>query len=160
MKNSALALLTALGVVCVVATWVEAQRRDLSNLPPGVKPKVPLVIAVGCANHASDGSWMLINATQGQVSAIMHADPVEREDAKKLPLGANRYRLIGTAEFASVDELLKQGQRSQFTTKETANTNGQLQDGHKIGVKALLIEGPNERRLNLVSVWSIADTCK
>ena len=154
LKTHGFALLITLAAAYRLGARAGAQRPDLS------KPKVPIVIVVGCASRGPDGTWMLTNASDGKVSAIVHTDAKEIEDARKIPLGTNRYRLIGTAEFASVDELVNQGQRGQFTRKETANTTGQLQNGHKVSVKALLITAPNERRLNLLSVQSIADTCK
>ena len=110
------------------------------------KPQVPLVMVVGCASRAGDGAWMLTNASEPRVSSIGHADASEVEAATRVPLGNGRYRLIGTAEFASVDELLHQGQRALFTSREGANASGQLVDGHKVSVKALLIAAPNERR--------------
>jgi hypothetical protein len=123
------------------------------------KPQVPLVMVVGCASRAGDGAWMLTNASEPKTSSIVHADASEVEAATRVPLGNSRYRLIGTAEFASVDELLEQGQRALFTSRESANATEQLMDGHKVSVKALLITAPNERRLNLLSVQSVADAC-
>ena len=123
------------------------------------KPQVPLVMVVGCASRAGDGAWRLTNASEPRVSSIVHADASEVEAATRVPLGNSRYRLIGTAEFASVDELLEQGQRALFTSKESANASGQLMDGHKVSVKALLITASDERRLNLLSVQSIGDAC-
>jgi hypothetical protein len=41
-----------------------------------------------------------------------------------------------------------------------ANATGQLQHGRKLFVKGLLIAAPNEKRLNLVAVQQLADTCK
>ncbi|MGH6693046.1 MAG: hypothetical protein ACREF4_20450, partial [Gammaproteobacteria bacterium] len=58
------------------------------------------------------------------------------------------------------EELLKRGQRAEFTRPEVANATGQLQDGRKLVVKGLLITAPNEKRLNLVSVQQLADTCQ
>jgi hypothetical protein len=123
------------------------------------KPQVPLVMVVGCASRAGDGAWMLTNASEPKTSSIVHADASEVEAATRVPLGNSRYRLIGTAEFASVDELLEQGQRALFTSREIANATEQLMDGHKVSVKALLITAPNERRLNLLSVQSVGDAC-
>jgi hypothetical protein len=68
--------------------------------------------------------------------------------------------MIGTADFVSADELLAEGQRRLFTTRETANVTGQLQAGRKLAVKALLIRAEDEDRLNVLTVQSIADTCQ
>jgi hypothetical protein len=137
----------------VVAGGAAGRQQDAA------KPRAPLVMVVGCASRAGDGAWMLTNASEPRVSPIVHADAGEVEAATRVPLGNSRYRLIGTAEFASVDELLVQGQRALFTSRERANASGQLVDGHKVSVKALLIAAPNERRLNLLSVQSIGDAC-
>jgi hypothetical protein len=123
------------------------------------KPQVPLVIVVGCAARAGNGGWMLTNASEPKESSIVHADATEVEAMARMPLGNRRYRLIGIAEFTSIDELLEQGQRALFTSRESANASGQLMDGHKVSVKALLITALNERRLNLLSVQSVGDTC-
>jgi hypothetical protein len=136
-----------------VAVVAAGRQRDVAT------PQVPLVIVVGCASRAGNGGWMLTNASEPRVSSIVHADASELEAATRMPLGSSRYRLIGTAEFASVDELLQQGQRALFTSRESANASGQLADGHKVSVKALLIDARNERRLNLLSVQSVGDTC-
>ena len=58
-----------------------------------------------------------------------------------------------------MDGDLEQGQRALFTSRESANASGQLMNGHKVSVKALLITASDERRLNLLSVQSIGDAC-
>ena len=150
----------ALGVLALVACGLTAgvlaqqQEGDLS------KPKVPLVTVVGCAARTADGTWMLTNATDGIESKVLFMSAKEIEEAKGRALGNNRYRLLGTPEFLTKEELLKQGQRKEFTRPEVANATGQLQDGRKLVVKGLLIIAPSEKRLNLVSVQYLADTCK
>ena len=124
------------------------------------KPKVPLVIVVGCASRTAEGTWMLTNATDGIESKVLFMSAKDIEDAKKKVLGNNRYKLLGTAEFVTKEELLKNEKRAEFTRPEVANATGQLQDGRKLIVKGLLITAPNEKRLNLVSVQQLADTCK
>lgn len=131
------------------------QQPDLS------KPAVPIVSAIGCASRSEDGSrWLLTRATDASVSTTAYTSRKEIEDAKAKPLGTAQYRLIGTTEFLSPDELLKQGDRAAFTKPETANATGQLQDGRKIVVKGLLITGGGEKRINLLSVQRLADTCQ
>jgi len=103
---------------------------------------------------------MLTNATDGIESKVLFMSGKEIEDAKKKALGKNRYILLGTPEFLTKEELLKQGQRAEFTRPEVANATGQLQDGRKLIVKGLLITAPNEKRLNLVAVQPLADSCK
>jgi hypothetical protein len=67
---------------------------------------------------------------------------------------------VGTAEFGTVDELLAQGQRAQFTSRAGANASSQLADGYKVTVKALLTSEERDPRLNLLSVHSLADRCR
>jgi hypothetical protein len=131
-----------------------ADRPDLSA------PKVPIVTVVGCVGRDAGGIEMLTNATVPKTSLLMHADEQEVAEARETPLGRNRYRLIGTADFGSVDELLSKGQRALFTEAATANVTGSLQDGRKLAVKGLLVPGDPEARLNVLSAQPIADTCK
>jgi hypothetical protein len=103
---------------------------------------------------------MLTNATDGIESKVLFMSAKEIEEAKKKALGNNRYKLLGAPEFLTKEELLKHGQRAEFTRPEVANATGQLQDGRKLMVKGLLITAPNEKRLNLVAVQQLADICK
>ena len=143
-------------VACGLTPGVLAQQQE-SDVS---KPKVPLVTVVGCSARTADGTWMLTNATDGIESKVLFTSAKEIEEATKKALGNNRYRLLGTPEFLTKEELLKQGQRKEFTRPEVANATGQLQDGRKLVVKGLLIVAPSEKRLNLVSVQQLADSCK
>jgi hypothetical protein len=136
----------------------------LEWMTPGLEqqasgPKVSIVLVVGCVQRGAHGEWLLTNASEPRVSAIVHADAKEIADARSTPLGTGRYRLIGTAEFGSAGDLLSQGQRAQFTTPEGANATGQLAAGRRVSIKALLIPARNEDRLNLLSVQPIAEAC-
>ena len=145
-----------LALVCELAVGIRAeQQSDTSTSKP-----IPLVSVVGCASRMPDGTWMLNNSTSGTETDHMYSSVKEIEAAKKHALGTNRYKLLGTAEFVTKEELLKTQQRAEFTRPEVANATGQLQSGRKLVVKGLLIIAPNERRLNLVSVQQLADTCK
>jgi hypothetical protein len=84
----------------------------------------------------------------------------EIDAARKLGYGTNRYRLVGTAEFVTKEELLKTQQRGEFTRPAVANATGVLQNGRKIVVKGLLMIASNERTLNLLAVENLQDTCK
>src|SRR2546425_11983625 len=143
-------------LVCGLTTGIRAQQQE-SDLS---KPKVPLVSVVGCASRTAEGTWMLTNATDGVESKVPFMSAKEIEEAKSKALGNNRYKLLGTPEFLTKEELLKSGQRPEFTRPEVANATGQLQDGRKLMVKGLLITVPNEKRLNLVAVQRLGDTCK
>ena len=130
-----------------------ADRADLST------PKAPIVTVVGCVSRGADGVEMLTKASKARITAIVHADSREIAEARHTPLGTNRYRLIGTADFSSERELLSHGQRALFTRESTANVTNTLRDGHRLFVKALAIPGA-DARLNLLSAQSIADTCR
>lgn len=149
--------LTASSILAIAVSalnpGVYAQQPDLS------KPTVPLVSAVGCAQRTPDG-WQLTNATEGTEARVLFMSAKEIDAARKQPLGKNSYKLLGTPEFLTKEELLKSGQRAEFTRPEIANATGQLQDGRKVFVKGLLIKAANEMRLNLVAVQQLAETCK
>ena len=150
----------AFGVLALVACGLTAGIRAQQQESDLSKPKAPLVSVVGCASRTAEGTWMLTNATDGLESKVLFMSAKEIEEAKKKALGNNSYKLLGTLEFLTKEELLKNGQRAEFTRPEVANATGQLQDGRKLIVKGLLITAPNEKRLNLVSVQQLADTCK
>jgi hypothetical protein len=82
------------------------------------------------------------------------------EEARKTPLGTQSVRLIGVAEFLTREELLKTGQRKEFTNPETANATGQLQHGHKVLVKGMFIDTPDEKRINLLAVVGLSESCQ
>jgi|SRR5437870_2892255 len=130
------------------------QENDLS------RPKVPFVSVVGCASHMPDGTWMLTKATAGVESRVLFMSGKEIEEAKNKPLGNNQYKLLGTLDFLTKEDLLSDPRRAEFTRPEVANATGQLQDGRKLLVKGLLITAPNEKRLNLVAVQQLAETCR
>ena len=144
-----------LAVACGVAAGV-----GVAQTPDESKPKVPLVSVVGCANRMPDGTWMLINSTEGIETERLYSSEKEIEEARKTKFGDHRYKLIGIAEFLTKEELLRHLQREEFTRPEVANATGQLQHGQKLVVKGLLITASNERRLNLVSVQQLGYTCE
>jgi len=127
---------------------------------PTDKPAAPLVAVIGCAQRSPQGVWMLTSATDGIDTRTLFLSAKEIEEARKKALGSHRYVLLGTPEFLSKEELLKTGQRAEFTRPEVANATGQLQQGRKLMVKGLLITAPDERRLNLVAVQQLAETCR
>jgi hypothetical protein len=139
---------------------VRLEEKPAVGRPDISAPKVPIVTVVGCVSRGAGGLEMLTSASVPKTSEIVHADEQEIAAARETPLGPNRYRLIGTADFGSIDELMSRGQRAQFTRAATANVTGRLRDGRKLAVKGLLIPGIPEARLNVLSAESIADTCR
>lgn len=144
----------ALWLTCGLAVGPRAQQGEQD------KPKVDLVSVVGCATRGADDAWMLTNASEATVTQAGMTTEKDLEAARAQKLGKNRYRLIGTAEFGSAEELLRNPVRTQFTTKGSENATGVLQNGRKVIVKGLLISAPNEKRLNLTSVQPLSDSCK
>lgn len=153
-KGSATFKMLALAGCAAAGLRAEPQQGDAS------KPKVPMVSVVGCASRTAEGGWLLISATDGVETKQLFLNAKEIDEARKQALGTNRYVLLGTAEFLTREELLKQGQRAEFTRPQVANATGQLQDGRKLVTKGLLITASNEKRLNLVAVQQLADSCK
>lgn len=147
-------VILATALACGPAAGLEAQQGEKD------KSKVDLVSVVGCATHRTDGVWVLTNAGEPTVVTQAAVTVKEIEAARAQPLGKKGYRLLGTAEFASAEELVRNPARAEFTTKETANTTGQLEDGRKVIVKGLLISAPTEKRLNLTSVQRLSDSCR
>lgn len=147
-------MLTLVAYAFVAGAEAGRQQPDLS------KPTVPLVSVVGCARRTQEGAWALTNATAGVETRTLFMTAKEIEEARKRPPGNNRYTLLGAPDFLSKEELLKSGQRAEFTRPEVANATGQLQDGRRMFAKGLLIKAANEQRLNLVAVQQLADSCK
>jgi hypothetical protein len=123
----------------------------------GDKPKVDIVQTVGCAEQKSN-VWFLTRAAEPSTTTGGIFNSKQVETAKGTPLGAEAFQLVGTAEFVDPEELLRTGQRKEFTTPQNANATGQLRAGRKLLVKGLLIPGET-RRINLISVVALADTC-
>jgi hypothetical protein len=151
--------LAAATLALVLAPGVEAQRGRGST---GEKPTVEIVQTVGCAEAKSGApeTWWLAQAAEPRATPAGLFNTNQVDQAKQVPLGTRTFRLIGVPDFLTPEELLKSGQRSEFTTAETANATGQLRRGRKVLVKGMLIVAGDEQRLNLLSVVSLADTCQ
>jgi hypothetical protein len=121
-------------------------------------PKVPLVMVVGCVAVDAAGVRTLTNAALVKRSDLLHLDAAEISQARNAALGAETYRLVGTADFSPIGALLATGQRALFTSEASANTTNALLPGRKVAVKALMISGA-PATLNLVSVQPAADSC-
>jgi len=144
----------------IVLPWnVHAQRRR-QEASAG-KPAVDIVQSIGCVERTagSPPTWWLSKAADARVTPTGFFNATEVAEAKGLALGQGRFQLIGVADFLDAEGLLQQGKRSEFTTRETANATAQLIEGHKVVVKGLLIEVGTEKRINLMTVVSIADSC-
>jgi len=152
MKVNWAALLTA--VILGGWSWgnAKAQQADPGN------PTVKIIQTIGCAT-VEGTSWFITNATDPAETKTPFTSDSEVSNAKNVPLGSKRFHLIGVAEFLNVEGLLKQFQRSEFTTREFVNASGQLVAGQKVAVKGLFIENNEPKRINLTSVINLAEFC-
>ena len=119
---------------------------------------VPLVKSVGCVEKDGE-SWFLTRAADPEEVEYPFASAVEVRDARGAPLGSNRFQLVGVADFLDAEGLLSLHQRAEFTAPESVNATGQLAKGRKVAVRGLYVTGAEPHRLNLTSVFSLADTC-
>jgi hypothetical protein len=138
---------------------VAAGQRRVTNTSE--KPKVDIVQSVGCAERkaGSPATWWLGRAADATVSQPGVFTVAQVEQAKGAALGASTFQLVGVADFLDTAGLLQSGQRADFTTAENANASGQLKEGRKVLVKGLLIDGGDVKRINLMSVISLAESC-
>ncbi len=149
----------ALAIGCGLPLMVHAQRGQ--QPATGEKPKVDIVQSVGCVERESGDpeTWWLKRAAEPKVTQAGMSSTRQIEEAKSVALGTHVFQLIGVADFLDTEGLLRSGQRTQFTTPETANATGQLREGHKVLVKGLLIEAADQKRINLMAVIALTDTC-
>jgi hypothetical protein len=134
---------------------LEANRSASAESP---RPTVPLVTATGCVATSADGTRTLTHAAVVTRSEVLHADAAEISQARNAALGADTYRLVGTADFSPIGDLLASGQRGLFTNETTANATGVLVAGRKVAIKGLLIPG-TPPALNVLSAQLAADSC-
>ncbi|OFW29207.1 MAG: hypothetical protein A3H97_07315 [Acidobacteria bacterium RIFCSPLOWO2_02_FULL_65_29] len=117
MKLSIAALLTA-----ATAGMVSAQN------------KVDIVKVVGCLREQGAGNWMLVAATEPEISSANA--PPRSEVPKEAPAGKNEFKLIGVGEF-----------------------NLPAYKDRTILVKALYIKAMPVSRLNVTSVTEALPAC-
>ena len=160
MSSSLIRLVAVAAFLVVVSKQAQAlQRRGQAA---GGAPKVPMVQSLGCVERkgGSTGTWWITRATDAKPTQTTFFNATDVDEAKATALGTSAYQLIGVADFLDVDGLLQEGQRSQFTTRQSANASGQLRAGRKVVLKGLLIEGEGQKRINLTQVVSLADACQ
>jgi hypothetical protein len=161
------AIAIAFAVAFSIPLMLHAQR---GRGDTGEKPKVEIVQSVGCVERkgSSPGatgprsetdSWWLSRAADPRTAPAGIFNSTQVEAAKTAALGANVFQLIGVADFLDTEGLLRSGRRKEFTTPETANATGQLRDGHKVLVKGMLIDTADPKRINLLAVIGLADSC-
>jgi hypothetical protein len=150
-------------VFCVIALCssqpLAAQRGRQGN--SGEKPAVDVVQSVGCVERR-DGNpetWWLTRAVDSRVAQPGVFSTTQIDTARALPLGANTFQLVGVADFLDSEGLLKSGRRREFTTAQNANATGEIRPGRKVLVKGMLITSGETKRINLLNVIGLADSC-
>lgn len=152
MRTTLLMALTTAVMASGAPLGVTAQESDLT------KPTVPVVTTVGCVEKAGE-SWFLTRAADPNETELPFSTFTELEDARGAALGSNRFQLVGVTDFLDAEGLLSSHQRAEFTTPESVNATGQLSEGRKVVVKGLYITSVEPHRINLTSLFSLADTC-
>ena len=128
---------------------------------PGEKPAVDVVQSIGCVER-HDGNpetWWLTKAADARVTQPGVFSTGQVDTARGAALGANTFELVGVADFLDADGLLKSGRRREFTTSQNVNATGQIRPGRKILVKGMYITTGETKRINLLNVISLADSC-
>ena len=140
-------------------TDVHAQRGRGSA--SGAKPTVEVVQTVGCVERR-DGSpetWWLTRAVDPRSAQPGIFAVPQINAAKSAPLGANTLQLVGVADFLDTEGLLREGRRREFTDAQNANATGELRAGRKVLVKGMYITTSDPKRINLLNVIALADSC-
>ena len=148
-------------VVLAVAVPLVAHAQRGRGRATGEKPAVNIVQSTGCAERkaGSPESWWLVRATEPRISAPGLFNTNQVDEARKSELGGQSFQLVGVADFLDTASLLETGQRKEFTTAETANATNQLRAGRRVLVKGMLIDTTDPKRINLLAVVGLGETC-
>jgi hypothetical protein len=154
-------VLSAVAVALAVAVPLTAHAQRGRGRGGGEKPAVNIVQSTGCAERraGTPETWWLVQATEPRISVPGLFNANQIEEAKKSGLGAQSFQLVGVADFLDTESLLKTGQRKEFTTAETANATNELRAGRKVLVKGMLIETSDPKRINLLAVIGVGESC-
>jgi hypothetical protein len=126
---------------------------------PTPPPRVPIVIAAGCARPTAQPEvWTLTGAGPRRESASAGLTRDEQKFLAASPPGNERYLLVGVAEFVSAEASRTVGVRGQLLPASRVNSTGMLVDGHYVAVKGLYIAG-SPQRINLTSVVDLGRSC-
>jgi hypothetical protein len=148
-----------ISVALCSTTVLFAQRGRQTN--PAEKPAVDVVQSVGCVEHR-DGNpetWWLTLAVEPRVVQPGIFSTTQIANARGLPAGTNTFQLVGVADFLDTEGLLKSGRRREFTTAQNANATGEIRPGRKVLVKGMFITTGETKRINLLNVVGLADSC-
>jgi Copper type II ascorbate-dependent monooxygenase, C-terminal domain len=95
-----------------------------------------VVEVVGCLEENSSRAWMLSRAGAPVSSATQSTSAAAVSVAAGRPLGSSQYRLLGSDVF-----------------------NPLLQKGRRVIVKGVLLEAPEDSRINVTSLQTVGATC-
>ena len=125
------------------------------------RPKVDIVQTVGCAERKGGApeTWWLGRAGETRPTQAGVFSGSQINASKTIPLGTGTFQLVGVADFLDKEGLLRSGRRQEFTTADTANAAGELRDGRKLLVKGLLVDAGDVKRINLLAVIALAESC-
>jgi hypothetical protein len=149
----------AASIIALGASPGLAQRGRQTN--PGEKPAVDVVQSVGCVERR-DGNpetWWLTKAVDPRVTQPGIFSTGQIDAARGASLGTNAFQLIGVADFLDTEGLLKSGRRREFTTAQNANATGEIRPGRKVLVKGMFLTSGETKRINLLNVIGLTDSC-
>jgi hypothetical protein len=157
-RTSAAGLVWALAL-SLSAAGVHAQRGR--GNASAAKPTVDVVQTLGCVERrdGSPDTWWLTRAADPRSAQPGIFAVPQINAARSAPLGANTIQLVGVADFLDSEGLLKEGRRREFTTAQNANATGELRAGRKVLVKGMYITTSDPKRINLLNVIALADSC-
>jgi len=106
---------------------------------PQPVPDGALVITIGCLSQASNGSWVLLSATEPARTRTETSTPADIKTSSQKSLGALVFRL------ADLDAV------PNFAPEE--------HKGQKMQAKGYLVRQPNAERISLSSMEMLDSTC-
>jgi hypothetical protein len=124
----------------VAVAWLAASdllaQRGPDRVSKDLKIQSEVVAVAGCLRQEGS-NWALTSGTPvlAKAEAVVDLTPTK---AKDLPVGKERYRLIGLADIFNLPNRI----------------------GEKVLVKGLFIEDPKEKRINMTSVITLDKACK
>jgi len=91
---------------------------------------------IGCLERSPAGNWLLTNANAPTLSETQATTSVALTTDRALPLGSQRYQLLGISVF-----------------------NPSAHQHEKVAVKGIVIRDSKDARINLTSLQMLASTC-
>ncbi|HEY7441988.1 MAG TPA: cytochrome c [Vicinamibacterales bacterium] len=99
-------------------------------------PNFALVQVVGCLSQGANNAWVLTNTSAPVVTKEQTSSAEALKRAEVQPLGADTFQLVSVAAFKP-----------------------DLHKGHKVEAKGLLYRDPDDKRINLTSLQTVASGC-